>query len=106
MFFQLAMMIKRRVLQMTFETPMIWIAWVIAGAITGLVLNKILPAHHHLLLDVVMGALGCVLGGLLTAVGGAVGVPHYNLLSIVIGICGATVMLALVRWTTIGRLSN
>lgn len=88
---------------MTIETPMMWLVWLTVGIITGLVLNRVLPAHHRIVFDLVVGALGGVLGGLLLAITGAVGAVHFNLLSTFMAVCGAVVLLGLLRWTGIGR---
>lgn len=88
---------------MTIETPLMWVIWLIVGAITGLLLNKVLPPGRSPLLDLIMGAVGGVLGGLLFAVGGAVGAMDFNLFSVVLAIFGAGVMVGFVRLASRGR---
>ncbi len=88
---------------MMIEPPLFWVVWLLVGALTALLLNKMLPPGHPILLDLVLGAIGGLLGGLLFAITGAAGTVRFELLSILFAVGGTLVMLAILRWTGLGR---
>ena len=81
------------------ETETLWFIWVIVGMIVGLVLHVVLPGRYRFIFDLTAGAFGGLLGGLLTALAGAVGAEHFGLLSTVIAGGGAGAAWGLLHWS-------
>ena len=70
------------------------LAWMALGLIAGLVASNILSrSGQGLLLDMVLGIVGAVVGGLLFTAIGATGVTGFNLYSMLVAIVGAIVVL-------------
>jgi uncharacterized membrane protein YeaQ/YmgE (transglycosylase-associated protein family) len=88
---------------MTIEPELIWVAWLIAGALTGVAVTIVLPVQRGLVLDILVGMVGGLLGGFMTALGGAVNATHFAFLSVILAIVGAVVALGLLRWLGNGR---
>lgn len=88
---------------MTVDTPLLWVVWLIIGALIGLVLNRVLPAGYGSRLDMLAGAFGGVLGGLLFVLAGAVGATNFTLLSVFLAMAGAVMLFGMVRLTALGR---
>jgi len=70
------------------------IAWIILGLISGFIASKIVNnTGEGVVLDVGLGIVGAVVGGLLFNLIGAVGVNGLNLWSIIVSVIGAVVVL-------------
>ena len=70
------------------------LAWMALGLIAGLVASNILSrSGQGLLLDIVLGIVGAVVGGLLFTTIGATGVTGFDLYSMLVAIVGAIVVL-------------
>lgn len=79
--------------------PMGWLAWLIVGAIAGWLASMVMGTNRRqgLLMDIVVGIVGAVIGGVLfNAIGGA-GVTGFSIWSIFVAFTGAVVLLALIR---------
>jgi uncharacterized membrane protein YeaQ/YmgE (transglycosylase-associated protein family) len=73
---------------------MSFIAWIVLGLLAGFIASKIVNKQGEgLLLDIVLGVLGAVLGGLLFGVFGMSGVSGLNLQSLIVAVLGAVVVL-------------
>jgi len=71
------------------------IAWIVFGLIAGFIGSKIVNRHGAgVLVDVLLGVLGAVVGGLLFHLVGAVGVTGFNAWSLFVAVIGAVVVLA------------
>jgi uncharacterized membrane protein YeaQ/YmgE (transglycosylase-associated protein family) len=71
------------------------ISWLIFGLIAGFIASKIVNKQGQgFFLDIVLGVVGAVVGGVLFSVFGAEGVSGLNLYSMIVAIVGAIVVLA------------
>lgn len=72
------------------------IAWLILGLIAGFIASKIVNRQGDgILVDMVLGIIGAVVGGLLFNAFGAAGVTGFNLYSMLVAVIGAVVVLVI-----------
>jgi uncharacterized membrane protein YeaQ/YmgE (transglycosylase-associated protein family) len=70
------------------------LAWIILGLIAGFIASKIVNRRGEgLLLDVLLGIVGAVVGGLVFRLFGMRGVSGVNLHSLVVAVVGAALVL-------------
>jgi len=70
------------------------IGWIILGLIAGFIGSKIVNSQGQgLLLDIVLGIVGAVVGGLIFSVFGAEGVTGLNIWSLIVAVVGSVVVL-------------
>ena len=70
------------------------ISWIILGVIAGFIGSKIVnKSGSGMLMDIVLGIVGAIAGGLIFSFFGASGVTGLNIYSIVVSIIGAVVVL-------------
>jgi uncharacterized membrane protein YeaQ/YmgE (transglycosylase-associated protein family) len=78
-----------------------WLAWLIVGAIAGWLASMVMPPANEnagsLLLDILVGILGSMIGGILFSIIGAPGVTGFNVWSIFVAFIGGVVLLGLFR---------
>lgn len=84
------------------------IAWIIIGVIAGWLTGKIMKGSGFgFLMDMVVGLIGALIGGFLSAHLGFGGVGEHGLIiSIVIAVIGAVILTLIVRLVTGGRKAN
>jgi uncharacterized membrane protein YeaQ/YmgE (transglycosylase-associated protein family) len=69
-------------------------SWIILGLIAGFIASKIVnKAHEGFLLDIILGTVGAIAGGLIISLPGASGVAGLNLYSMLVAAIGAIVVL-------------
>lgn len=75
------------------------IAWICIGAIAGWITGKIMKGSGYgFLMDMVIGLIGALIGGFISAHLGLGGVgQHGFIISIVIAVVGAVILTAIVR---------
>jgi uncharacterized membrane protein YeaQ/YmgE (transglycosylase-associated protein family) len=72
------------------------IGWIILGLIAGFIGSKIVnKTGEGFFLDIVLGIVGAVVGGVIFTAVGATGVTGFNLYSMFVAIIGAIVVLVL-----------
>lgn len=72
------------------------ISWIILGLIAGFIGSKIVnKSGQGMLMDIVLGIVGAVLGGVIFNFFGAQGVTGLNIYSLIVSVIGAVVVLAL-----------
>ncbi len=83
-----------------------WLAWLIVGAIAGWLASKVMGTNRQqgLLMDIIIGIVGAVIGGVLFNTIGASGVAGFSIWSIFVAFTGAVILLALVRLLTGRRI--
>jgi uncharacterized membrane protein YeaQ/YmgE (transglycosylase-associated protein family) len=70
------------------------IAWIILGLIAGFLGSKIVnKSGQGMLMDIVLGIVGAIVGGLIFNFFGAAGVTGLNIYSLVVSVIGAIVVL-------------
>jgi uncharacterized membrane protein YeaQ/YmgE (transglycosylase-associated protein family) len=78
------------------EAQMSLIAWIVLGLIAGFIASKIVNKRGEgFLLDVVLGVIGAVVGGLLFGLFGVHGVTGVNLHSLIVAVCGSILVLVI-----------
>jgi uncharacterized membrane protein YeaQ/YmgE (transglycosylase-associated protein family) len=84
------------------------IAWIIIGLIAGWLTGKLMKGSGFgFLMDMVVGLIGALIGGFLSAHLGLGGVGQHGLLmSILIAVVGAVILTWLVRLVTGNRKAN
>jgi uncharacterized membrane protein YeaQ/YmgE (transglycosylase-associated protein family) len=70
------------------------IGWIILGLIAGFIGSKIVnKSGSGMLMDIVLGIVGAIVGGLIFSFFGAAGVTGFNIYSLVVAVIGAVVVL-------------
>jgi uncharacterized membrane protein YeaQ/YmgE (transglycosylase-associated protein family) len=70
------------------------IAWIILGLIAGFIGSKIVnKSGQGMLMDIVLGIVGAIVGGVVFNFFGAAGVSGLNIYSLVVSIIGAVIVL-------------
>ena len=70
------------------------ISWIILGLIAGFIGSKIVnKSGQGMLIDIALGIVGAIVGGILFSLFGAEGVTGLNLYSMVVAIIGSIVVL-------------
>jgi len=84
------------------------IAWIIIGVIAGWLTGKIMKGSGFgFLMDMVVGIIGALIGGFISAHLGLGGVGQHGLImSIVIAVIGAVILTLIVRLVTGNRKAN
>lgn len=81
------------------------ISWIILGLIAGFLGSKIVnKSGEGMLLDIVLGIVGAVVGGVIFSFFGASGVTGLNIYSLIVAVIGSIVVLWLYHAVT-GRRS-
>ncbi|MDP9809535.1 putative membrane protein YeaQ/YmgE (transglycosylase-associated protein family) [Rhizobium tibeticum] len=70
------------------------IGWIILGLIAGFIGSKIVnKSGAGMLMDIVLGVVGAIVGGVIFSFFGASGVTGLNIYSLVVAVIGAVVVL-------------
>jgi uncharacterized membrane protein YeaQ/YmgE (transglycosylase-associated protein family) len=70
------------------------IGWIILGLIAGFIGSKIVnKSGSGMLMDIVLGVVGAIVGGVIFTFFGASGVTGLNIYSLVVAVIGAVVVL-------------
>jgi len=76
------------------EEKMSIISWIILGVIAGFLGSKIVnKSGQGILMDIVLGIVGAIVGGLIFSAFGASGVTGLNIYSLIVAVIGAVVVL-------------
>ena len=72
------------------------LGWIVLGLIAGFIGSKIVNKRGAgLVLDIVLGIVGAIVGGLIFSFFGAAGVTGFNIYSMIVAVVGAVVVLVL-----------
>lgn len=71
--------------------------WIIFGALVGWVASMVMKSSGGLVLDIVVGIVGAVIGGLVMNFFGEGGVGGFTLYSFLVALLGACILIAIVR---------
>ncbi|MFE0014237.1 GlsB/YeaQ/YmgE family stress response membrane protein [Mesorhizobium sp. NPDC059054] len=70
------------------------ISWIILGVIAGFIGSKIVnKSGQGFLMDIVLGIVGAIVGGVIFSAFGASGVTGLNIYSLIVAVIGAIVVL-------------
>ena len=73
---------------------MSFLVWIVLGLLAGFIASKIVNKRGEgILLDILLGIIGAVVGGILFGLFGARGVSGLNLHSLIVAVIGAVVVL-------------
>jgi len=73
---------------------MTFLSWIALGLLAGFIASKIVNKHGEgAFLDIVLGIVGAVVGGLVFGIFGAGGVSGFNLYSLLVAVVGAILTL-------------
>jgi uncharacterized membrane protein YeaQ/YmgE (transglycosylase-associated protein family) len=68
--------------------------WIFLGLIAGFLASKIVNSSGQgMLLDIVLGIVGAIVGGLVFSMFGASGVTGFNIYSLIVAVIGSVVVL-------------
>jgi uncharacterized membrane protein YeaQ/YmgE (transglycosylase-associated protein family) len=74
------------------------LGWIVLGLIAGFAASKIVNrSSQGLFLDIVVGIVGAIVGGVIFSVLGGTGVTGFNLYSMFVAVVGAIVLLLVYR---------
>jgi uncharacterized membrane protein YeaQ/YmgE (transglycosylase-associated protein family) len=80
------------------------ISWIVLGLVAGFIGSKIVNSSGQgLLMDIVLGVVGAVVGGLIYSFFGTSGITGFNLWSLIVAIVGSIVVLWLYHRITGSR---
>lgn len=73
--------------------------WILLGAIAGWIASLIMKtdAQQGALLNIIVGILGAIVGGMVFNFFGGPGVTGFNLYSLLVAVVGAIILIAIVR---------
>lgn len=76
-----------------------WLGWIILGAIAGWLASIIMGTNKRqgCIVNIVVGIIGAIIGGLIMNFMGGQGVTGFNLWSLFVAIVGSVVLLAIAR---------
>ena len=70
------------------------LSWILLGLVAGFIGSRIVNSEGQgLLLDIVLGIVGAIVGGLLFSLFGAGGVTGFNIYSLIVAVIGSIVVL-------------
>ena len=77
------------------------IGWIILGLIAGFIASKIVNKRGEgVLLDIALGIVGAIVGGVLFSAFGATGITGLNLWSMIVAVIGSIVVLLIYHAVT------
>jgi len=71
------------------------LTWIIFGAVAGFIASAITRSSYGVLMDIVLGVIGAVIGGLVMTLFGYPGVTGFNLYSFIVAVIGSVVLISL-----------
>ncbi|MFC5069222.1 GlsB/YeaQ/YmgE family stress response membrane protein [Flaviflagellibacter deserti] len=77
------------------------IGWIVLGLIAGFIASKIVnESGQGMLMDIVLGIVGAIVGGLVFSFFGAAGVTGFNIWSLIVAVIGSIIVLWLYHTMT------
>ena len=77
------------------------IGWIILGLISGFIASKIVnKSGQGFFMDIVLGIVGAVVGGVIFSALGIGGITGFNLWSMVVAVIGAIIVLVIYHWVS------
>jgi uncharacterized membrane protein YeaQ/YmgE (transglycosylase-associated protein family) len=73
---------------------MSFLGWILLGLVAGFLGSKIVNSSGQgMLLDIALGIVGAIVGGLVFSLFGATGVTGFNIYSLIVAVIGSVVVL-------------
>jgi uncharacterized membrane protein YeaQ/YmgE (transglycosylase-associated protein family) len=77
------------------------IGWIILGLVSGFIASKVVnKTGQGFLMDLVLGIVGAIVGGVIFSAFGAGGITGLNLYSMVVAVIGAIIVLVIYHWVS------
>jgi len=77
------------------------IGWIILGLISGFIASKIVnKSGQGFFMDIVLGIVGAIVGGVIFSALGIGGITGFNLWSMVVAVIGAIIVLVIYHWVS------
>jgi uncharacterized membrane protein YeaQ/YmgE (transglycosylase-associated protein family) len=77
------------------------IGWIILGLIAGFIASKIVnKTGQGFFMDIVLGIVGAIVGGVIFSALGVGGITGFNLYSMVVAVIGAIIVLVIYHWVS------
>jgi uncharacterized membrane protein YeaQ/YmgE (transglycosylase-associated protein family) len=73
------------------------IAWIILGAIAGLITDYIMGERDNFVITIILGIIGGLVGGFIASALGLGPVTGLNIYSVIVAVVGACIVVALYR---------
>ncbi len=75
------------------------LAWIFLGGIAGWIASMIMgtDASQGILMNIVVGIIGAIMGGVIFSMFGTSGVTGFNLYSLIVAVVGAALFIWIVR---------
>ncbi len=70
---------------------------IVFGAVVGILASWIMGGGYGLIWDIVLGIIGSLVGGWIMNLFGKSGVTGFNLYSVLVGVLGAIIVIAIAR---------
>lgn len=74
-----------------------WIAWIVLGALAGLVAKSVMKEPGGLLKNIILGIVGAFIGGWIVELVGGSGVNGFNIYSFIVAVIGAIIVIWVAR---------
>jgi uncharacterized membrane protein YeaQ/YmgE (transglycosylase-associated protein family) len=88
------------------ETIMSIVGWIVLGLVAGFIGSKIVDSRgQSLWLDMVLGIVGAIVGGMLFNMFGASGITGFNIYSMMVAIVGSVLVLWAYHALVAGRMA-
>jgi uncharacterized membrane protein YeaQ/YmgE (transglycosylase-associated protein family) len=73
------------------------LGWIVLGGLAGWVAAVLMHERQGCLMNIIVGVVGAVIGGVIFNLLGGIGVTGFNLWSFAVALVGAVILLGLVR---------
>ncbi len=75
------------------------LAWIFLGGIAGWIASMIMgtDASQEIMMNIVVGIIGAIMGGVIFSMFGTSGVTGFNLYSLIVAVVGAALFIWIVR---------
>ena len=75
------------------------LAWIFLGGIAGWIASMIMgtDASQGIMMNIIVGIIGAIMGGVIFSMFGTTGVTEFNLYSLIVAVVGATLFIWIVR---------
>jgi uncharacterized membrane protein YeaQ/YmgE (transglycosylase-associated protein family) len=88
------------------DTIMAIVSWIVLGLVAGFISSKIVDSQGQgLWLNMVLGIVGAIVGGILFNMFGASGITGFNIYSVIVAIVGSVLVLWAYHALVAGRMA-
>jgi len=73
------------------------LGWIILGGLAGWIASALMKEPQGCFMNVIVGIIGAVVGGIIVNLLGGVGITGFNIWSLIVAVIGAVVFIGIVR---------